>query len=83
MPSTDFDSIYRNGLVSTIIHTRPLVQPRLYRRYHSLYVTILVILCMTNYCMRDTDVITFAASGLYALGFGLLGLIPAPKVQRR
>ncbi|KAI0787953.1 hypothetical protein C8Q74DRAFT_1255015 [Fomes fomentarius] len=23
-----------------------------------------------------------AASGLYALGFGLLGLIPAPKVQR-
>ncbi|OSC99876.1 hypothetical protein PYCCODRAFT_1437849 [Trametes coccinea BRFM310] len=24
-----------------------------------------------------------AASGLYALGFGLLGLLPAPKVQRQ
>lgn len=36
----------------------------------------------SNVTMAGRSPLTLLASGLYALAFGLLGLIPAPKVHR-
>lgn len=72
------DGIHRSGMVTALLHIGSIVEFRSDRGHHCMYVAHM---SPPFSCVCQLTA-TASASGLYALTFGLLGLIPAPNVRR-
>ena len=76
--SLDSNSCDCLGLDVAVVHSRAVLEHGLFRGHNCRFVNAFprIRSGLTRSCFAS-------ASGLYALGFGLMGLIPAPKVYRR